>query len=105
MMTRIIERKRLLLAQKALCEAHKLAADLKERFEFDSIYLIGSLQTGRFGFHSDIDLVVKGMKNEDFFKAYAFLIKESDFDIDLKPFEDLYDSLKTRTLKEGIIIG
>lgn len=80
-------------------------ADLRERFEFDSVYLTGSLQTGRFSFHSDIDLVVKGMKTEDYFKAYAFLIKERSFTIDLKPFEDLYDSMRDRVLKEGIKIG
>ncbi len=35
--------------------------------------------------HSDIDFVVRGLQENLFFRAFAFLLKNSRFDIDLKP--------------------
>ncbi len=60
----------------------------------------------RFDRHSDIDLAVKGLASEHFFKACAFLIHElsGNHDLDLKPYEDLDENLRRRIDGEGIRI-
>ncbi|MBI5407065.1 MAG: nucleotidyltransferase domain-containing protein [Nitrospirae bacterium] len=93
------------LRENAIIEAERLASLLRKRFDFDVIYLFGSVLTGRFRGSSDIDMVIKGMKIEDFFKAYACIIKEARYRVDLKPFEDLSEELKERISIEGKRIG
>jgi len=50
-------------------------------------------------------MVIKGLPVNDFFKAHALLIKDSDYKIDLKPFEDLLEDYKEKALREGIKVG
>jgi len=90
---------------KAMAELEKLATELRRRSVFHRLYLIGSLAKGRFGSQSDIDLVIQGLAPESFFKAYAFLLKESRFPIDLKPFEDLPPEEQSRIVQEGKSLG
>ena len=90
------------LREAALREAERLSAQLKKKFEYESLYLIGSvIKEKRFGYHSDIDFVVKGLRQELFFKALAFLIKNSGFNIDLKPWEELDRDSRARVEREG----
>jgi hypothetical protein len=49
-------------------------------------------------------LVIKGLKVDSFFKAFAFLIKNSPFPIDLKPWEELDAESKARVAEEGRIL-
>jgi predicted nucleotidyltransferase len=99
------KKKMVTLRSDALKEAQRLASLLSKRYKFEAIYLFGSVLSDKFRLHSDIDMVIKGLKTEDFFKAYAFLIKESKYKIDLKPFEDLEDDFKEKVFKKGIKIG
>ncbi|MBI5025543.1 MAG: nucleotidyltransferase domain-containing protein [Nitrospirae bacterium] len=97
-------KKRKAIREDALNEAGRLALLLRKQYTFDALYVCGSLVSGSFGKHSDIDLIIKGLKTEDFFRAYAYLLKESRYGIDLKPFEDLHEDFKERVLAEGIMI-
>ncbi len=90
------------LRRKAEAEVQRLEALLRKRFEYEKLFVVGSLASGRFTRNSDIDIVIKGLKTEDFFKAYALLIRESSYDIDLKPYEDLSEDFKADVLKGGI---
>jgi len=99
------KKKREIMQQNALREARRLVPLLKERYEYDSIYLCGSILSKRFGRHSDIDIIIKGLKTDAFFKAYALLIKESTYRIDLKPFEDMTADFQSEVLTKGIKIG
>lgn len=99
------EQKRAALREDAIKEVQRLSEHLKKLYLFEAVYLCGSVVSGAFGRHSDIDLVIEGLKIEDFFKAYAFLIKESSYDIDLKPFEDIDKALRLKVLSEGIRVG
>jgi predicted nucleotidyltransferase len=87
-------------------EVKRAAARFRARFTYDELLLFGSLVTGTFDRHSDIDLAVKGLAEEQFFKACAFLIHElsGNHDLDLKPYEDLDESLRRRIDGEGIRI-
>ena len=93
------------LRETALQEAERLSALLKMKFKYDALYLIGSTLSGR-GFHqrSDIDLVIKGLKKEFFLKAFAFLLQNSFFAIDLKPWEELNPDMKARVEEGGRIL-
>ncbi|MDI6753962.1 MAG: hypothetical protein QME78_06160 [Thermodesulfobacteriota bacterium] len=99
------EAQKLILREAAWKEAQRLSTLLKENYEFEALYLIGSVVKGRgFHSHSDIDLVIKGLKKDFFFKALALLIKTSSFNVDLKPWEELDAGSKTRVEEEGKII-
>lgn len=89
----------------AITDAKQLAALLRKHFKFESLYLYGSILSDTFKPGSDLDLVIKGMRIEDFFKAYALLLKESRFPVDLKPFEDLTDEFKAGIQERGMLIG
>ncbi len=97
--------KRLALRKEALKEAKRLYILLRKKFEFEDIYIFGSVLTDKFSSKSDIDLAIKGLKTEDFFKAYAFLLREGEFVIDLKPFEDMTIDLQKTVLLKGNRLG
>ena len=99
------ESQKMNLRKDALREAERLSSLLKEKFEYETLYLIGSVLKDRgFRLHSDIDLVIKGLKIDSFFKAFAFLIRNSPFPIDLKPWEELDAKSKARVEEEGRIL-
>ena len=89
----------------AVTAAKQLAALLRKKFKFESLYLYGSILSDTFQGGSDLDLIIKGMRIEDFFKAYALLLKESRFPVDLKPFEELTDEFKAGIQERGMRIG
>ncbi len=83
------------------------ASLLRRRFHFDELFLFGSLVSGAFDRHSDIDLAIKGLDSDLYFKAYAFLLRELPFrhELDLKPYEDLDESMRRRIDEEGLPLG
>lgn len=93
------------LKKGAMAEVKRLSSLLKKRFGFEALYLGGSLFTDKFRIGSDLDLIIKGMKIEDFFKAYALLLRESRHPVDLKPFEDLGLDFKKKILEGGMRVG
>jgi predicted nucleotidyltransferase len=99
------ESQRMDLRKEAFKEAERLSSLLRKKFEYETLYLFGSVVKGRgFRRHSDIDLVIKGLKTDSFFKAFAFLIQNSPFPIDLKPWEELDAESKARVAEEGRIL-
>lgn len=99
------EQKRKALRYDAITETRQLASLLRKHYEFESIYICGSILSERFGPHSDIDMIIKGLQSESFFKAHALLLKESTYTIDLRPFEDLLDEFKYKIVAKGMRIG
>lgn len=76
-----------------------------EGYRFKRLYLFGSSLSKRLlAPWSDIDLAIEGLKGDLFFRAYALMLKEARFPVDLKPFEDLDRLFKERIKKEGEII-
>jgi len=89
----------------ALQEAKRLSYVLAQRFPYEKLYLFGSaLRGGRFSGHSDIDLIIKGLDGDLFLKAYALLMKESVFSIDLKPWELLEGQVRAKVEREGLVL-
>jgi len=99
------EKKKEELRRKALKEAKKLSFALAEAFPYEKLYLFGSaLKKQTFTPHSDLDLIIKGLDEDLFLKAYAFLLKKSSFSVDLKPWESLRNNIKEKVEKEGVLL-
>jgi uncharacterized protein len=80
--------RRFLEARVALKKAVNI---LVGKYNVRKIILIGSLlDRARFGFHSDIDLCVEGLRDHVYFEALGeLLLTSGKFDIDIIPFENL----------------
>lgn len=64
------------------------AASLLKKEGCRSVYLFGSLVTGNVHPHSDIDIGIKGLPPENFFRVYAQLDNNVTNDIDLIDFDE-----------------
>jgi predicted nucleotidyltransferase len=71
-----------------------------------SVYLFGSLVTGKIHQHSDIDIGIKGLPPEKFFRVYASLNRNMSNNVDLIDFDE-NDKLYTllHSLGEVVEIG
>ena len=79
---------------------------LKEKYHVKKIFLIGSLVKGTIHKKSDIDLVVDGLSSDLYIKALTELwyLMPAGVEINLIPFEDAFESLKEKALKEGELV-
>ena len=90
------------LAEKAFAQARALTNVLKDKYQCGVVYLIGSLARREFGEHSDIDLVVGGMREEDYFHALGEISALSPFPVDLVPLEEANGLIVASIAAEGI---
>jgi len=92
--------------EKLISLAKKCALILVSKYKVKKVFLIGSLVKGYFHDKSDIDLVVEGLIPELYIKALTEIydILPSGIELNLIPFEDSYESLKEKTIKEGKIL-
>lgn len=94
------ERRRKKFQKEVIREITRIARLARKRFNFDSMYIFGSILTDRFRSWSDVDLIIKGLPPEKFFKFYSFLIEKSQYKLDLKSYEELPPSI-IHSLKEA----
>jgi len=85
----------------ALCKLSK-EIDFKEAYIFGSLAKPFSFSPGAGGFGgcSDIDIGFAGLRDEDFFKAAAFLSSELEIDVDVVQLEG--HRLEEKIKREGI---
>ena len=76
----------------------KKATNLLKNEGCKTVYLFGSMVTGKIHENSDIDIGIKGLPPEKFFKAYSKLYMNLDNEIDLVDFDydDQFFSLLER---------
>lgn len=89
----------------AIEKAKRVAETLKERYKVKEVILFGSLiwRPDFMWQGTDIDLLVKGLKDEEYFEALADISAISHpFHVDLIPFERSWPSIKKRAQKEGM---
>ena len=87
----------------ARVKAEKVASALRAAFPNVEVYLFGSLTTEMFELESDIDIAVKGLLEEHYYKAYR--IAEDIVEpipIDFIQFEFAQDSMKERIERDGV---
>jgi len=84
----------------------RIAADLLKKEGCESVYLFGSMVTGKIRGTSDIDIGIKGLSPEKFFsvcgKLYLSLTNEVDV-VDFDKSKDFYALLER--LEEVVKIG
>ena len=68
------------------------------------IYVFGSIANGRFDENSDIDIAVRGLKDEHFFKVLAELGRQLSHEIDLIDLDDEENRFAQFILKRGELI-
>lgn len=100
-----IEKKNLLRQRKLLKDAFKgartIAEILKKRFGASEVILYGSIiRKNAFNNNSDIDLAVKGLE-ENYYRAFGYCIRNSEFELDIKIYEDMPDEYKKIVDKTG----
>ncbi len=76
---------------------------LKDKYKVTRVYIIGSLVKGYVHKRSDIDLVVEGLSPDLYMSALTELwdILPNDIELNLIPFEDAFESLKQKAMREG----
>ncbi|MBM4066109.1 MAG: nucleotidyltransferase domain-containing protein [Planctomycetes bacterium] len=86
--------------------ANKCVELLKKKYQVKKVFLIGSIVKGIIHKKSDIDLVVEGLPPDLYIKALTELwdILPPGVEINLIPFEDAFESLKEKTIKEGELV-
>jgi predicted nucleotidyltransferase len=86
-------------------EAERLAKLLVEKFEVEAVYLFGSLAWGeQWHPRTDIDLAVRGLAPEKYFKAIGYLEGETKFPFDLITLETAPEFLQERILSRGRLL-
>ncbi len=106
---KVEKRKQNLQKRRKLLEnlANKCSILLKKRYKVKKVYLIGSL-VREYKIHetSDIDLVVVGLPDEDYFSALKELYQllPNGVDIDLITEETASESMKIMIKKDGVLI-
>jgi len=79
---------------------------LKNKYKVKRAFLIGSIVKGYIHDRSDIDIVVEGLAPELYIKALtnAYDILPPGVELNLIPFEDAFESLRKKILREGMMI-
>ncbi len=83
--------------------AERCTEVLRDKYKVKRVSLIGSLAEGIVHERSDIDLVVEGLPSDLYMKALTDLwdLLPAGIELNLIPFEDAFESLKEKTIKEG----
>lgn len=83
----------------------KAVPDFLDCFEsVEKVAVIGSVAKKRFySLHSDVDILIKGLKKEDYFKAFRFWEDNLNTQIDLVREEEVTEKIRS-ILKDEVII-
>lgn len=86
--------------------ALEVANLLKTEYKVKRIFIIGSLVKGYVHPKSDIDIVVEGLAPEFYIKALTRIydLLPLGVEINLIPFEDAFESLREKAIKEGELL-
>ncbi len=68
------------------------------------IYMFGSIVNANFNKNSDIDIAIKGIKQEDFYRVASILMFELKKEIDLVDLEDENDRFAQMLLKGNALV-
>lgn len=86
-------------------EAVTRCREAAKKFRFNRVYLFGSvIDTRPLSVWSDIDLVVEGLQEENYYALLGYLNSGSQYTIDLKLYEDLKLDMKEIVHNKGVQI-
>ena len=99
---KVREEKRKDLIDSALKEAKRISDILVKKFGATKVWLYGSLLEKKyFHEHSDIDLSIKSLE-DNYLKALGYCIRMSDFDVDIRRYNDLPERIQSNINKKGL---
>ncbi len=85
--------------------ARRIAALLRSDFGATQVYAFGSLVgTGRFDARSDIDIGVRGIPPQDFYRAAARAFALAAFDVDIVDMQDCAPALLEAIERDGVVL-
>lgn len=87
--------------QEILEQVHRVLQSLAEKYEWDELYLFGSLiSPGRFTYDSDIDIAVSGLDKHDLLSFIAEASRELGREVDILRLEEskIADSIRRKGL-------
>lgn len=90
------------LRVEVLTKVREAVLELSKEVSFKEAYVFGSVLRPSFTDDSDIDIAFEGLKDEDFFKAMAFLSGRLERNVDIVQLEG--HRLREKIIKEGIKI-
>lgn len=68
------------------------------------IYIFGSIEKGNFNKNSDIDIAIRGVKQENFYKVASILMFEIEKEIDLIDLDDEKDKFARMLIDKNILV-
>ena len=68
------------------------------------IYIFGSIEKGNFNKNSDIDIAIRGVKQENFYKVASILMFEIEKEIDLIDLDDENDKFARMLIDKNILV-
>lgn len=68
------------------------------------IYIFGSIEKGNFNKNSDIDIAIRGVKQENFYKVASILMFEIEKEIDLIDLDDENDKFSQMLIDKNILV-
>ena len=82
----------------------KKATEILKKYGCTEIYIFGSIVNGRFDENSDIDIAVRGLKDELYFRVLGELGMQLSHEIDLLDLDDEQDRFAQFILKNKELI-
>ena len=68
------------------------------------IFIFGSIVNGNLNRNSDIDIAIRGIRQEDFYKVASILMFELEKEIDLVDLDDETDRFSQMLLKSDMLV-
>lgn len=68
------------------------------------IYIFGSIEKGNFNKNSDIDIAIRGVEQENFYKVASILMFEIEKQIDLIDLDDENDKFARMLIDKNILV-
>lgn len=97
------DRRREEFLQGAMDKAKRIAQELIKVFPDVEVWLFGSLTSDLYELNSDIDLAIKGLREEDYFKALKIAEEiAANMSVDLVQVEYAPETLLKKIKREGV---
>ncbi len=77
------------------------AIDILKENGAKEVFIFGSIVNGKFNENSDIDIAIKGLKPQDFYKVASILMFELENEFDLIDLDDENNRFSQMLLKVG----
>ena len=82
----------------------KKAIKILKENDVTEIFIFGSVVNGNFNENSDIDIAIKGIKQEEFYRVASILMFEIEKEIDLIDLDDENDKFAQMLIDKNILV-